>query len=184
MSEAPGRLTIVGLGGSLRTASHSRAALEVALAGAEEAGAETKLLDLRELALPMFDPEHESPAGPAAELVETCYAADGMLWSSPLYQGTVSGAFKNSLDWLHILGSREPPYLHDKVVGLISAAGGMQGLQAINTMEFSARARSVPGLFRTSSRSHLLPGPSTATVVSTTTESRRSSEPWAVRSCA
>jgi FMN reductase len=140
VSEGAGRLTIVGLGGSLRAASHSRAALEVALAGAEEAGAETKLLDLRELALPMFDPEHESPAGPAAELVETCYAADGMLWSSPLYQGTVSGAFKNSLDWLHILGSRDPPYLHDKVVGLISAAGGMQGLQAINTMEFSARA--------------------------------------------
>ena len=114
VSEAPGRLTIVGLGGSLRAASHSRAALEVALAGAEEAGAETRLLDLRELALPMFDPEHESPAGAAAELVETCYAADGMLWSSPLYQGTVSGAFKNSLDWLHILGSREPPYLHDR----------------------------------------------------------------------
>lgn len=57
VSEAPGRLTIVGLGGSLRAASHSRAALEVALAGAEEAGAETRLLDLRELALPMFDPE-------------------------------------------------------------------------------------------------------------------------------
>ncbi len=138
--DGAGRMTIVGLGGSLRAASHNRAALEVALAGAEEAGAETKLLDLRELALPMFDPEHESPAGPAAELVETCYAADGMLWSSPLYQGTVSGAFKNSLDWLHVLGSREPPYLHDKVVGLISAAGGMQGLQAINTMEFSVRA--------------------------------------------
>jgi len=135
-----GGMTIVGLGGSLRTGSHSLAALEVALAGAREAGAETRLLDLRELALPMFDPDDETPTGPAAELVETCYSADGMLWSSPLYQGTVSGAFKNSLDWLHVLGSREPPYLHDKVVGLISAAGGMQGLQAINTMEFSVRA--------------------------------------------
>jgi hypothetical protein len=30
--------------------------------------------------------------------------------------------------------------LHDKVVGLASAAGGTQGLQAINTMEFSIRA--------------------------------------------
>ena len=44
------------------------------------------------------------------------------------------------LDWLHVLGSRDPPYLHDKVIGLISAAGGTQGLQAINTMEFSVRA--------------------------------------------
>jgi len=23
-----------------------------------------------------------------------------MLWSSPMYQGTISGAFKNALDWL------------------------------------------------------------------------------------
>src|SRR5262249_41641850 len=64
----------------------------------------------------------------------------GMLWSSPMYQGTISGAFKNALDWLHVLGGREPPFLHDKVVGLISAAGGTHGLQAINTMEFSTRA--------------------------------------------
>jgi hypothetical protein len=41
---------------------------------------------------------------------------------------------------LHVLGSREPPFLHDTVVGLISAAGGTQGLQAINTMEFATRA--------------------------------------------
>jgi FMN reductase len=60
--------------------------------------------------------------------------------SSPLYQGTISGALKNALDWLHLLGDRDPPYLHDKVVGLISAAGGTQGLQAINTMEFVVRA--------------------------------------------
>jgi FMN reductase len=63
-----------------------------------------------------------------------------MLWSSPLYQGTISGAFKNALDWLHELGTREPPFLHDQVVGLVSAAGGTQGLQAINTMEFAIRA--------------------------------------------
>src|SRR5215470_12512746 len=52
-------MTIVGLGGSLRHGSTSRAALERALAGAEAAGADTVMLDLRELDLPMFDPEHE-----------------------------------------------------------------------------------------------------------------------------
>ncbi len=114
--------------------------MEVALEGAADAGAEISLLDLRELDLPMFDPEREQPTGAAEELVNACFAADGMLWSSPLYQGTVSGAFKNALDWLHVLGRREPSFLHDKVIGLISAAGGVQGLQAINTMEFSVRA--------------------------------------------
>jgi FMN reductase len=133
-------LKIVGLGGSLATTSRSRAALIVALEGAESAGAETTLLDLRELDLPMYNPDDEVPTPAAARLLESCYAADGLLWSSPMYQGTISGAFKNALDWLHPLGGREPPYLHDKVVGLISAAGGAQGLQAINTMEFATRA--------------------------------------------
>jgi FMN reductase len=132
--------TIVGLGGSLRKGSTSRSALQRALAGAAGAGAETTLLDLRELELPMYDPDDDEPAEGAPTLIESCHAADGLLWSSPLYQGTISGAFKNALDWLHVLGRRDPPYLHDKVIGLISAAGGTQGLQAINTMEFSARA--------------------------------------------
>jgi FMN reductase len=133
-------LTIVGLGGSLARVSKSRAALQLALEGAASAGAETTLLDLRELDLPMYNPDDDEPTDAATRLIEACYSADGMLWSSPMYQGTISGAFKNALDWLHVLGAREPPFLHDKVVGLISAAGGTQGLQAINTMEFATRA--------------------------------------------
>ena len=134
------RLTLVGLGGSLASVSKSRAALRPALEGAADAGAETQLLDLRELNLPMYNPEDNKPIDEATRLIESCYAADGLLWSSPMYQGTISGALKNALDWLHVLGQRDPPYLHDKVIGLISAAGGTQGLQAINTMEFAVRA--------------------------------------------
>jgi FMN reductase len=135
------RLSIVGLGGSLARTSRSLAALRIALDGAREAGAVTKLLDLRELDLPMYNPDDErEPPPAAATLLEACHDADGMLWSSPMYQGTISGAFKNALDWLHGLGAREPPFLHDEVIGLISSAGGTQGLQAINTMEFAVRA--------------------------------------------
>lgn len=133
-------LNIVGLGGSVASTSKSRAALEAALAGAEDAGATTQLLDIHFLELPIYNPEVHEATATAAELIEACYAADGLLWSSPLYQGTISGALKNALDWLHLLGDRDPPYLHDKVIGLISTAGGTQGLQAINTMEFSVRA--------------------------------------------
>jgi FMN reductase len=136
----PKTLTIVGLGGSLARVSRSRAALDVALEGAASAGAKTELLDLRELDLPMYNPDREKPTDGAARLIDACYSADGMLWSSPMYQGTISGSFKNALDWLHALGSREPAFLHDEVIGLISAAGGTQGLQAINTMEFATRA--------------------------------------------
>jgi FMN reductase len=132
---------LVGLGGSLRASSRSRAALAVALDGAAAAGATIELLDLRQLALPMFNPEHEADAPLAVRaMIETCYAADGMLWSSPMYNGSVSGSFKNAIDWLHLLGGHDPPYLHDRVIGLVSAAGGTQGIQAVNTMEFAVRA--------------------------------------------
>jgi FMN reductase len=131
---------IVGLGGSLARVSRSRTALKRALEGAETAGAETELLDLRQLDLPMYNPDLVDPTEGAEHLLESCYSADGLIWSSPLYQGTISGAFKNALDWLHLIGDRDPPYLHDKVIGLLSAAGGTHGLQAINTMEFSVRA--------------------------------------------
>ena len=112
----------------------------MALQGAAEAGAETELLDLRVLNLPMYDPSSEDVPESVTRLVESTYAADGMIWSSPLYQGSISGSFKNALDWLILLGKREPAYLTDKVVGLISVAGGTQGLQAINTMDFIVRA--------------------------------------------
>jgi FMN reductase len=131
-------LKIVGLGGSLAKVSSSRAALVVALRGAEEADAETELLDLRELDLPMYNPEAEELTESTMRMVGSLESADGLLWSSPLYQGTVSGAFKNALDWLHLPSGSV--YLTDKVIGLISAAGGAQGLQAINTMEFSVRS--------------------------------------------
>lgn len=64
-----------------------------------------------------------------------------------MYHGTISGAFKNAVDWLYLIADRDPPYLADKVVGLVSTAGGTQGLQAVNTMEFivrSLRAWAVP----------------------------------------
>jgi FMN reductase len=128
---------IVGLGGSLSSTSRSRAALVTALGGAQEAGAETELLDLRALDLPLFNPDSE-PDARTLTMVKTLETADGLLWSSPLYQGSVSGSFKNALDWLHLPSGSV--YLTDKPIGLISTAGGNQGLQAINAMEFSVRA--------------------------------------------
>jgi len=134
------RLTVVGLGGSLAQRSSSLAALRIALEGATEAGATTELLDIKQLSLPMYDPAEENPPDSVRRMCDAIYRSDGLIWSSPMYNGTISGSFKNALDWLKLLGDRNPPYLTDKVVGLISTAGGVQGLQAVNTMEFVVRA--------------------------------------------
>lgn len=120
-------------------ASTSLAALRLALEAAAEAGAERELVDVRLLELPMYDPDTPAPEA-AVRLGEVVASADGMVWSSPLYHGSISGSFKNAVDWLQVLADRTPPFLADKVVGLIATAGGVQGLQAVNTMEFIVRA--------------------------------------------
>jgi FMN reductase len=64
-----------------------------------------------------------------------------------MYNGTISGSFKNALDWLKLRSDRNPPHRTDKVFGLTGTAGGVQGLQAVNTREFvvgALRGWSVP----------------------------------------
>lgn len=133
-------LKVVGIGGSLSDNSTSLAALNVALTGAEQAGAETRLFDVRELDLPMYTPDLRDVPQRAHLYAEAVCEAHALIWSSPLYHGTVSGSFKNALDWLQLLGDKDPPFLTDRVIGLIATAGGTQGLQAVNTMEFIVRA--------------------------------------------
>jgi FMN reductase len=135
-----GRTFIVGMGGSLAVPSNSLAALKLAVAGAQEAGSEAALLDIRSLELPFYSPDVTEPPRGVRDLVEAVRRADGLIWSSPMYHGTISGAFKNAIDWLQLLANDTPPYLTDKIVGLVSTAGGTQGLQAVNTMEFIVRS--------------------------------------------
>jgi FMN reductase len=130
---------IVGLGGSLRAESTSRTALQAALDGAAASGADVQLIWLRDLGLPLYTAEHAPPPG-AHEFADAVHACDAMIWSSPTYQGSVSGSFKNALDWLILLADRTPPYLSNKPIGLISTAGGVQGLQTVNAMDFIARS--------------------------------------------
>ncbi|MFC1466683.1 MAG: NADPH-dependent FMN reductase [Candidatus Brachytrichaceae bacterium NZ_4S206] len=119
-------MIIVGLGGTLRERSYSRAALREALRIAAEHGAHTEILDLRELNLPMFVPDYGIEDYPAehraaiARLVEGCRRATAMLWASPTYHGTVSGVFKNAIDYIELLSDDQPAYLSGKAVGLIA----------------------------------------------------------------
>ena len=114
-------------------------ALRVAADAAEEEGAEVTIFGVRDLDLDFYAPGRE-PTPQAVKFADAVHEAHGLLLSSPMYHGTISGSFKNALDWLELLGRREPPYLADKVVGLIGMASGVQGLQAVNTLEFVVRA--------------------------------------------
>jgi FMN reductase len=133
------RVTVVGVGGSLRAGSTSRTALQTALDGATSSGADVQLAWIRNLDLPLYTAEHAIPVA-AHQFADTAYNCDAMIWSSPTYHGSISGSFKNALDWLILLADRTPPYLSNKPVGLVSTAGGVQGLQSVNSMDFIARA--------------------------------------------
>ena len=128
------KLHIVGIGGTLREGSTSLLALEEALRAAEEAGATTELLDLRELDLPLYEPGKpiEGYGENVKKLVEAMRGADALLWSTAAYHGTLTGVTKNALDFAQFLARDERPYLQDRVVGLISTAGG--GMAAVNAI--------------------------------------------------
>ncbi|MFN2607181.1 MAG: NADPH-dependent FMN reductase [Acidimicrobiales bacterium] len=117
---------IVGLAGSLREGSSSLAAGRLVLAAAEAAGARTELLDVAELDLPFFSREATADHPGVRRLVQAVGRAHGLVWSTPLYHGSMSGAFKNALDWLELLRDADPPYLSGRVVALVAAAGGGQ----------------------------------------------------------
>ena len=117
---------IVGLGGTLREKSYSRAALREALRIAATHGVHTELLDLRKLNLPMYIPDAgiaDYPVEYRADierLIEVTRRADAMIWSSATYHGTMTGVLKNALDFIELLSEDRPPYLADKAVGLIA----------------------------------------------------------------
>lgn len=88
-------------------------------------GAETRAADVGVLGLPIFVPGRpvaDSPP-PLARLLAEARAADALLLCSPTYLGTISGALKNLLDYLSLLGDDDPPYLAGKPVGLLALGG-------------------------------------------------------------
>ncbi len=90
---------LLGVSGSLREKSRTALAVRRLLDFAEEHGAETRMLDLRTIELPLYRPD--GPGGSAAELrlgTEMKWASAVVL-ASPDYHGSMSGTMKNFLDY-------------------------------------------------------------------------------------
>ena len=108
---------VVAVCGSLRDTSHTRRTLQQVLAAAEDARAETELLDLGAVDLPLFDPDLDEQ-GDSAEIMKITREADAIVLGSPVYHGSYSSALKNYLDYC---GFDE---FEDTTVGLVAIAGG------------------------------------------------------------
>jgi FMN reductase len=140
--------TILGLGGSLRPNSTATLAMHVALAGAQETGAQITLIDLAMLRLPLFDGTYELDGYRPDEieaittLLTMAEEAQGLILVSPTYHNTISGALKNALDLLEIDREHGRSRLAGKAVGLVSVQGGTSGTgnNTITTMLLATRA--------------------------------------------
>lgn len=135
---------ILGLPGSLRPGSHTRQALKIALAGAQMAGAKTKLLDLRDYDLPFSNGNLKDPNLPqdVLRLRTQLREADGLIIGTPEYHGGMSGVLKNAID---LMTSKE---FDGKLVGLLGVSGGQMGatnaLNSLRTVALSLHAWVTP----------------------------------------
>lgn len=99
-------IKILGVSGSMRDGSRSRRALQRVLDAAQQRGAETRMLCLREADLPMFRPRERAVCDSVIQADESVKWADAFVLATPDYHGSMSGAMKNFLDyhWNHLAG--------------------------------------------------------------------------------
>lgn len=131
-------LEVLAFAGSTREGSLNRRLVRVAARGAQAAGADCSLIDLRDWSLPLYDGDLERAQGlpsAARALKQRLVASAGLLVASPEYNGSLSGVLKNTLDWLSRAAESPGPDLagfRGKVVGVMSAStgplGGARGL--------------------------------------------------------
>ncbi len=105
-SSAPRSPRLLVMSGSARTGSLNRALAELAAHKARALGAETTSVDLRDLALPVFDADllqaHGMPQG-ALQLRDWMAQHDGVLLASPEYNALPTPLFINAFDWLSVV---------------------------------------------------------------------------------
>lgn len=129
-------MKIVGISGSMNKNSTTKQAVRIVLDAAKSAGAEIELIHLAEWQLPMYDDREDKSTYPEIvhRFIQKISEADGLVIGSPEYHGTITGALKNSLDFL------EGRHLRDKQVAIVGVAGGSMGAtNTVNTLQLIMR---------------------------------------------
>jgi NAD(P)H-dependent FMN reductase len=127
-------IIILGMCGSLRLESFTRRAVDVALEGAQEMGAQTRQLDLNNYDLKFAD-IHTEPTPGVLRLRQDVRLAQGLILGTPEYHSSFSGILKHALDLMGF------PEFEGKMVGLVGVAGGKLGaINALNSLRTVGRS--------------------------------------------
>jgi chromate reductase len=118
-------LHILAISGSLRIESFNRKALQVAKKIASELGADVQEMDLKTLALPVFDGDLRTHGFPESvmTLKHAIEAADVLLIATPEYNHSIPGPLKNAIDWA---SDKTNPFA-GKVAAIFGASIGIFG---------------------------------------------------------
>ncbi|RZI40209.1 NADPH-dependent oxidoreductase [Herbaspirillum sp. HC18] len=134
---------ILAFAGSARTDSFNKKLVQVAMAGAQDAGAIVTYVDLRDYPMPIYDGDLEDGTGipdKALELRRQMLDHQGFLIASPEYNGSIPPLLKNAIDWTSrpIYGEDGLAPYRNKVAVLMSASpgsyGGLRGLVHIRAI--------------------------------------------------
>ena len=138
----PGAGPIMVIGGSLRGASASLAAARFIEREFAQSGVATSLFTVEDLNLPPFNPDyHRLDRSVAENFIDGVRRCRAMIWCAPAYHQTISGSFKNVIDFIELTADDQSVYLTGKAVGLVSASGGFQAaVNCITSMQFAAHA--------------------------------------------
>lgn len=126
---------ILFLYGSLRARSYSRFLTYEAERIIRDMSAETRIYEPRDL--PVADsvpPDHPK----VVELRELSEWSEGQVWCSPERHGSVTGVFKNQIDWLPLnVGAIRPT--QGRTLAVMQVSGGSQSFNAVNGLRLLGR---------------------------------------------
>ena len=134
--------TIISLSGSLRKNSFNSRLAKVANNFANNFGIRADYLSLSDYNIPMFneDETNKQPLEGVRRLKKLFKASKGFIIASPEYNASITGALKNTIDWLSRSDEGEEPLalsaFRGKTALLLSTSpGGLGGLRGLRHLQ-------------------------------------------------
>jgi NAD(P)H-dependent FMN reductase len=132
------KINILAIAGAVREDSQTAKLAQVSKKYFRKEDVGYMVFDLRENPLPMYDAKESIKNSNVQRLLTLAKEADGLVFISPEYHGSMSGALKNAIDWLDYL--EDIDFLHGKVVGIMGGGGSFGNSGATAQLMMATRA--------------------------------------------